>query len=91
MYCANAKELGKSNDYNYFIERSKRYTEYYDNEVGFMRGKIENGEWRQPFNPRQSEHGVDDYTEGNAYQWSWFVPHDVDGLLGLLGGRQQFN
>ncbi len=85
-----AKELGKSNDYNYFIERSKRYTEYYDNEVGFMRGKNENGEWRQPFNPRQSEHGVDDYTEGNAYQWSWFVPHDVDGLVGLLGGRQQF-
>jgi predicted alpha-1,2-mannosidase len=85
-----AKELGKVEDYNHFMERSTRYTEYYDNETGFMRGKNEDGKWREPFNPRRSEHRVDDYTEGNAFQWSWFVPHDVDGLVELVGGKEQF-
>lgn len=85
-----AKELGESEDYSYFMERSKRYTHYYDYNTGFMRGKKDDGKWREPFNPRSSEHRVDDYTEGNAYQWSWFVPHDVDGLVELVGGKQQF-
>ncbi len=85
-----AKELGKADDYSHFMERSKRYTEYYDKETGFMRGKNDDGKWREPFNPRRSEHRIDDYTEGNAYQWSWFVPHDVEGLVDLIGGKQQF-
>ncbi len=85
-----AKELGKAEDYSRFMERSKRYTNYYDQETGFMRGKNEDGKWREPFNPRSSEHRVDDYTEGNAYQWSWFVPHDVEGFIKLVGGEQQF-
>ncbi len=85
-----AKELGKTEDYNRFLKRSKHYVEYYDKKSGFMRGKNSNGKWREPFNPRQSEHRVDDYTEGNAFQWSWFVPHDVEGLVELVGGNQQF-
>jgi predicted alpha-1,2-mannosidase len=85
-----AKELGKAEDYYRFMERSKRYKEYYDKETGFMRGKNSDGNWREPFNPRSSEHRVDDYTEGNAFQWSWFVPHDVEGFIELLGGKQQF-
>ncbi len=85
-----AKELGKIDDYNHFMDRSKHYTEYYDKETGFMRGKNEDGTWREPFNPRSSEHRVDDYTEGNAFQWSWFVPHDVQGLVDLVGGKRQF-
>jgi predicted alpha-1,2-mannosidase len=85
-----AKELGKPEDYTYFLERSKRYTEYYDKETGFMRGKNKNGEWRTPFNPRHSNHNENDYTEGNAFQWSWFVPHDVEGLVQLVGGQHQF-
>ncbi len=85
-----AKDLGKMEDYERFMERSKRYSEYYDKETGFMRGKNENGSWREPFNPRSSEHRVDDYTEGNAFQWSWFVPHDVEGLVELVGGKKQF-
>jgi predicted alpha-1,2-mannosidase len=85
-----AKELGKMEDYIRFTERSKRYSKYYDKETGFMRGKNADGNWREPFNPRSSEHRVDDYTEGNAFQWSWFVPHDVKGYIELTGGKQQF-
>lgn len=85
-----AKELGKPDDYAHFMERSKRYAEYYDKESGFMRGKDQNGEWRPNFNPRRSDHNENDYTEGNAFQWSWFVPHDVNGLVELVGGKQQF-
>ncbi len=85
-----ASGLGKKDDYNLFIERSKKYTEYYDSDTGFMRGKNSDGKWREPFNPRFSRHRKDDYTEGNAYQWSWFVPHDVQGLIDLVGGKKFF-
>jgi predicted alpha-1,2-mannosidase len=85
-----AKELGKTEDYNRFMERSKRYAEYYDKETGFMRGKNTDGKWREPFDPRFSRHRRDDYTEGNAFQWSWFVPHDVEGLIELIGGKEMF-
>lgn len=85
-----AKEMGKSDDYHLFMERSKKYTEYYDSNTGFMRGKNADGKWREPFNPRFSRHRKDDYTEGNAYQWSWFVPHDVQGLIDLVGGENIF-
>lgn len=85
-----AKDLGKTEDYNRFMKRSKHYTEYYDKETGFMRGKNEDGKWREPFDPRHSRHRQDDYTEGNAFQWSWFVPHDVEGLVDLVGGEEKF-
>ncbi|WP_462317205.1 GH92 family glycosyl hydrolase [Marinilabilia sp.] len=85
-----AKDMGKTEDYNRFMARSKRYAEYYDKESGFMRGKNRDGSWREPFNARHSEHRKDDYTEGNAFQWSWFVPHDVAGLEKLVGGREKF-
>ena len=55
-----------------------------------MRGKNADGNWREPFDPRFSRHRKDDYTEGNAYQWSWFVPHDVPGLVDLVGGKETF-
>jgi predicted alpha-1,2-mannosidase len=84
-----AKELGKTEDYDRFMERSKRYAEYYDKETGFMRGKNTDGKWREPFDPRFSRHRRDDYTEGNAFQWSWFVPHDVEGLVELMGGKEK--
>jgi predicted alpha-1,2-mannosidase len=85
-----AKELGKTEDYNRFMERSKRYTQYYDKETGFMRGKNSDGKWVEPFDPRNSQHNKADYTEGNAFQWSWFVPHDVAGLVDLVGGKEKF-
>ena len=86
-----AKDLGKSEDYNYFMERSKRYARYFDEETGFMRGKLSTGGWREPFNPKFSQHRKDDYTEGNAWQYTWFVPHDVEGLVALFGGEAQFS
>ncbi|WP_044207939.1 GH92 family glycosyl hydrolase [Flammeovirga sp. OC4] len=91
-YCiaVMAKELGKMDIHKKYMERSKRYTQYFDTETGFMRGKLSTGGWREPFDPRFSQHRKDDYTEGNAYQWSWFVPHDVDGLKTLLGGPSHF-
>jgi len=85
-----AKELGKTDDYNRFMERSKRYAKYYDKATGFMRGKNADGKWREPFDPRHSQHEKNDYTEGNAFQWSWFVPHDVNGLVELMGGKEKF-
>jgi predicted alpha-1,2-mannosidase len=85
-----AKELGKTEDYNRFMERSKRYVNYYDKETGFMRGKNQDGTWRDPFDPRNSPHHKSDYTEGNAFQWSWFVPQDVPGLIELVGGKEKF-
>jgi predicted alpha-1,2-mannosidase len=85
-----AKQLGKKEDYARFSERAKRYTKYFDKNSGFMRGKNTDGTWKTPFNPRFSNHRIDEYVEGNAYQWSWFVPHDVDGLVALHGGKKQF-
>ena len=74
-----AKELGKADDYKYFSERALRYKKYYDNVTGFMRGVNSDGKWKTPFNPRFSDHATDDYCEGNAWQWTWFVPQDIPG------------
>ncbi len=85
-----AKQMGKSEDYEYFLERSKAYRYYFDKETGFMRGLSSDGKFRTPFNPFESAHREDDYTEGNAWQYTWLVPHDVDGLIGLFGGKANF-
>jgi predicted alpha-1,2-mannosidase len=85
-----AKGLGHEDDYARFMELSKNYRHYYDASTGFMRGKMKNGSWRTPFDPRHSDHNNDDYCEGNAWQWTWFVPHDVNGLAELMGGREVF-
>lgn len=55
-----------------------------------MRGLDSKGEWRSPFSPRASNHRSDDYCEGNAWQWTWFTPHDIEGLVKLMGGEQAF-
>jgi predicted alpha-1,2-mannosidase len=86
-----AKKLNKQEDYNYFINRSKVYKEYFDPETRFMRGKLADGSWRTPFNPIRAEHRVNDYCEGNAWQYLWLVPQDPEGLIDLLGGEDNFN
>ena len=58
---------------------AKAYEFYFDKSIRFMRGLDSKGEWRTPFNPRASTHRSDDYCEGTAWQWTWFVPHDVEG------------
>jgi len=73
-----------------FLARSKYYKFYFDKSTGFMRGRNSDGSWLSPFNPRFSDHEHSPYVEGNAWQWSWFVPHDVEGLISLLGGKEAF-
>ena len=84
-----AKLLGEKKDYQYFFNRSKSYKYYFDKKTGFMRG-VDNGKFREPFNPFHSSHRNDDYTEGNAWQYIWLVPHDVPGLIKLFGGKRPF-
>ncbi len=82
-----AKELGKEEDYAYFIQRSLGYQNMFDKETGFMRGK-KNGKWVDPFDPYEVS---GDYTEANAWQYSFFVPQDVNGLIEKLGGDELFS
>jgi predicted alpha-1,2-mannosidase len=69
---------------------AKNYANYFDPSVGFMRGKDSAGKWRVPFAPNTSTHREDDYCEGTSWQWTWFVPHDVEGLKKLMGGNKAF-
>lgn len=85
-----AQKLGKQDDYQYFMKRSKLYRLYFDKSIGFARGKMANGSWRTPFDPLASKHRDDDYTEGNAWQYTWLVPQDVEGLISLFGGEKKF-
>ncbi|MDO5971945.1 GH92 family glycosyl hydrolase [Flavivirga aquimarina] len=87
-----AKVLGKEADYKFFLNRSKAYQHLFDVETGFMRGKSEDGtSWNEPFDAKYSNHREHtDYTEGNAWQHSWFVPHDVKGFISLHGSNETF-
>ncbi|WP_242091912.1 GH92 family glycosyl hydrolase [Aestuariivivens sediminicola] len=87
-----AKALGKDDDFKFFNDRSKAYQNLFDNKTGFMRGKSEDGKsWNEPFDPKFSSHREHtDYTEGNAWQHSWFVPHAVTNLAQLHGGNDLF-
>ncbi|WP_019188296.1 GH92 family glycosyl hydrolase, partial [Prevotella conceptionensis] len=86
-----AKQLGKTEDYKYFLKRSQSYKDhYFDKNTGFMRGKTSDGKFREPFDPFNSVHRQDDYTEGNAWQYAWLVPHDVHGLVQCFGGDKPF-
>jgi predicted alpha-1,2-mannosidase len=82
-----AKMLGKTDDYNNFLKRSASYRNVYDIQTQLMRGRFADGSWRTPFDPFASNHRRDDYCEGNAWQWTFFVPHDVRGLANLMGGK----
>jgi predicted alpha-1,2-mannosidase len=81
-----AKALGKENDYNYFIDRAKFFVNVFDPSTSLMRAK-KNGKWAEPFDP-YSVSG--NYTEANAWQYSFFVPQDVNGLIKLMGGDEKF-
>ena len=84
-----AKALGKTDDYNYFMKRAGYYKNIYDPETGFMRGRDSEGNWRTPFDPQGFVQGGD-FTEGTSWQYSWYVPHDVPGLIKLMGGKEEF-
>lgn len=86
-----ARLLGKEEDDAYFSKRSRSYQKYFDPGTGFMRAVTTEGKFREPFDPCLAPQGAgSDYAEGNAWQWTWHVQHDVHGLIGLFGGEQQF-
>ncbi|MBT3933342.1 MAG: glycoside hydrolase family 92 protein, partial [Bacteroidetes bacterium] len=81
-----AKDLGKEDDYKYFIKRAQSYKNIYDKSTGFMRAKW-NGSWFSPFDPKEVNIH---YTEANSWQYSFYVPQDVSGLMNLMGGKEKF-
>ena len=85
-----AKLLGKKDDYEYFFNRSRSYKKYYDPQTRFLRAVGTDGKFRLPFNPFFAEHRTNDYTEGNAWQYTFLVPHDVKGLIKLFGSDKAF-
>ena len=85
-----ATYLGKTADHVYFLNRSESYRNVFDPETRFMRPRDRRGRWAPDFDPLNSEHRVNGFTEGNAWQYSWAVPHDVAGLVELHGGPAAF-
>jgi len=85
-----AQALGKDEEYQYFSKRAQSYKTLFDKRVGFMRGKDKNGQWVEKFSPTHVDHRTTDYTEANAWQYTWFVPHDVNGLKALFGSEEKF-
>jgi predicted alpha-1,2-mannosidase len=85
-----AKDMGKTEDYKMLTERGQRYAQYFDPKTGFMRGLNSKKQFTEPFNPSYSDHMNSPYVEGNAWQWTWFVPQDVPGLIQLMGGKAAF-
>ncbi|MCI7140685.1 MULTISPECIES: GH92 family glycosyl hydrolase [Alistipes] len=82
-----AEVLGRMEDAKFFEERSHSYRNYFDPSTRFMRGRDSRKGWRTPFDPFHSTHRADDYCEGNAWQYTWLAPHDVEGLQGCFGSR----
>ncbi|MFT4155088.1 GH92 family glycosyl hydrolase [Parafilimonas sp.] len=87
-----AKKLGYTDDYNYYMKRAASWKNVFDPSIGFARAKNADGSWVTPFDPYFSEHDEHKamFTEGNAWQHSWFVPQDVYGLIKAFGGTDAF-
>ena len=88
-----AKKLGHAEDAEFFMRRSQSWRNVFDSSLGLVRGKDTKGRWRDPFNPFALGHGADlanDFTEGNAFQYTWHVMQDPDGLVAAIGGRDAF-
>ena len=87
-----AKALDQKQDYRLFVQRAMNYTNLYDPSLGLMRPKDSKGRWRTPFNPHFYDENsrANDVTEGTSWQYSWYAPQDVPGLIALFGGPEQF-
>ncbi|TDX00592.1 GH92 family glycosyl hydrolase [Dinghuibacter silviterrae] len=87
-----AKYLNRPDDYTAFMKRAHSYIPLFDARRGFFRAKNADGSWVEPFDPYYSEHDPDKamYTEGNAWQHSWFVPQDPQGLINLFGSKAAY-
>ncbi len=86
-----AKALGNEQDARYFLQRSQYYKNLFDPVSGFFRARDDRGRWIEPFSPlKYGGNGGYPFTEGNAWQYLWYVPHDVYGFVELMGGREKF-
>lgn len=87
-----AKELGKTADAEKYFKRSMGYKQYYCKEYGTLRPLTKDGKFLSPFNPRQGANfePVPGFHEGSAWNYTFYVPHDVEGLAKLMGGKRQF-
>ncbi|MFO7692012.1 MAG: GH92 family glycosyl hydrolase [Vicinamibacterales bacterium] len=85
-----AARLERQDDRRFFETRAGFYRSVFDPATGFMRPRLADGSWKSPFSPRESRRERPDYTEGNAWQYTWSVMHDVRGLMALLGGPEAF-
>jgi len=83
-----AKDLGKTEDYSYFTKRSQSYRNVFDKKTQFMRGKDSKGNFVEPFDPTYASYEKCDFVEGNSWQYSLFVPHDIPGLMEIMGGKE---
>jgi predicted alpha-1,2-mannosidase len=94
-YCISqmAMKLGKTDDYEYFLKRASAYKNIFDPITKLMRGKDSKGNWRTPFDPHGyiDDMNKRDITEGTNWQYSWYVPHDVQGLINLMGSKEYFD
>lgn len=91
-----AKKLGKMEDYAFFIKRAMSYKNLIDPETKFMRGRDSQGNWREPFSPMAyqgpgSVNGWGDITEGFTLQYTWYVPHDMEGYIDVIGKNLLLN
>ena len=84
-----AKAMGRKGIYATFEKRSANWRNVWDPKTRFMRARLSNGQFRTPFDPTSAAYGSD-YTEGNAWQYSWYVPQDVPGLIAAYGGDAKF-
>lgn len=85
-----AAKMGRTQDEQYYAARARLYTHYFDTVTKFMRPVMASGSYREPFSPFQSIHEWGDYTEGNAWQYTWLVPQDVEALIRMMGGDRPF-
>lgn len=88
-----ARLMGKKADQAYFAKRANFYKNLFDKQAQFMRPRLSDGSWKTPFAPSDVTHAESsggDYTEGNAWQYTWHVQHDVKGLIKLFGGQKPF-
>lgn len=85
-----AKYLNDEEGHQFYMNSAHNYQNVFDEEMKLMRGKLSNGEWLDGFHPRFAQYGNPHFVEGNSWHYSFFVPHDVDGLIDLMGGKQDF-
>ncbi len=85
-----AKLLGYEKDYHFFLNRSRNYKNLFDAKTGFLRPRYADGRWKEDFDPASKPGSANGFQESNAWQETWYVPHDIPGLIQLMGGPKAF-